>query len=82
MDLICHRCGEPWDLECVLDVEPQEFDREGCWIRDCPCCAGKPIPELPQEFRDRLNAASVIARSLGDDYDGYAAFLEDMQLTV
>ncbi len=82
MDLICHRCGEPWDLDHVLHEEPRGFDREGCWIRSCPACAGGKQVELPQEVRDRLNAASVIARALGEDYDGYAAFLEDLHLTT
>lgn len=80
MDLICHRCGEPWDLDCVLHDELQGFDRKGCLIRSCPGCSGKAKPELPQELQERLTVASMIAPLLGDDYDGYAAFLEDMQL--
>lgn len=81
MDLVCHRCGEPWDLDYVLHEEPQGFTRQGCWICSCPDCAGQERPALPEELQDRLDAASVVARLLGDDYDGYAACLEDLGLT-
>ena len=43
MDILCTRCGEPWDV-CSLtdDMTPQEAKdlKAG---RGCPCCSGKEV---------------------------------------
>ena len=74
------RCGEPWDLDTVLHDEPQEFARQGCLVHGCPCCRTAPPPRLTDEQRDWLQAVAELAVQFGDDLDGFAAFLEDLQL--
>lgn len=36
MDLLCLRCGEPWDFDLVLHELPEQFERQGCVISRCP----------------------------------------------
>ncbi len=81
MDVICTCCGEPWDIYHVLQEEPQEFDREGALIQGCPCCHGREPEHLNRRTRNHLRALADAARLFGEDLDGWAAFLEDMQLT-
>lgn len=81
-DLICTKCGEPWDMDYVIHEEPQEFERRGPAITSCPAC----------EFHKRENGGSILrpgeseamlalADVMGDDSDGYAAMLEDMGMS-
>ena len=79
MDLICSRCGEPWDLDYVLHEAPDEFDRRGGLIRACPCCHGEEPETMPAEKREKLAAVATVAELLGDDVDGLAALLEDFE---
>jgi hypothetical protein len=78
MDLICVNCGEPWDIDHVVHEEPEGFDRQGGLIRSCPCCAGKTLPPKSRDERHRLEAIKTVAELLGDDVDGCAAMIEDM----
>jgi hypothetical protein len=78
MDLVCTTCGEPWDLDYVLHEEPEAFAREGAAIVSCPCCHERK-PKLKKEERAKLEAARELGKLLGDDVDGYAAELEDLQ---
>jgi hypothetical protein len=81
MDLICTCCGEPWDIDHVLHEEPEGFDRQGGRIRACPCCHGVPPEGHSEGERERLAAVAAVAELLGDDVDGVAATLEDLDLT-
>ena len=78
MDLICTRCGEPWDVYHVLHEEPEEFDRKGGLIRACPCCHGVAPDGLPDKIRESLELAATVAELCGDDVDGAAAMLDDL----
>ena len=79
MDLICTRCGEPWDVDTVLHDMPDEFERKGSRITRCPTCPpGK--PRLSRATEARLAVISTLAETLGDDVDGFAATLEDFGL--
>ena len=78
MDLICTCCGEPWAVDHVLHEEPDGFDRQGGLIRGCPCCHGTPPEGMTEERRSRLQAVAAAAELLGDDVDGVAALLEDL----
>ncbi len=73
MDLLCVNCGEPWDIHHVLHDEPETFEREGGVILHCPCC---PKGELKSDEKKR--ALRDIGALFGDDIDGYACFLEDI----
>lgn len=78
MDLICTRCGEPWDLDTVLHDEPEDFTRRGAAIVRCPVCEEN--GPAPQELREKLKTALVVGELLEGDDDGYAAFVDDLEL--
>lgn len=80
MDTICTRCGEPWDIDEVLHGQIDEFDRDDCLIRRCPCCRTKATVQLSVAQRERLEEIAEVAKLFGDDVDGFVAFLEDLQL--
>jgi hypothetical protein len=79
MDLICTRCGEPWDLYHVLHENPAGFDREGGLIRRCPTCPAEE-PKLDPHTRAKLAAVRAMAQLMGDDVDGLAAAIADSEL--
>jgi hypothetical protein len=79
MDLVCTRCGEPWDVDYVLHEEPLGFRRRGGRIDRCPVCPEE-TPEHSPEERHRLIAIRELANLLGDDIDGLATSLEDFGL--
>ncbi len=79
MDLICTRCGEPWDLDYVLHDAPGDFKRTGGLITHCPSCPTEE-PKHPPAQRERLAAIAMLAGLLGNDIDGLAASLEDFDL--
>ena len=78
MDLICTCCGEPWAIDHVLHEDTTEFDRQGGLIRGCPCCHGIPPEGMTEERRNKLQAVAAVAELLGDDVDGLAGFLDDL----
>lgn len=78
MDLICFRCGEPWSLDDVLHELSNDFIRNGCVITRCPSCTSMPQVELSSEQLRCLSDLAVAAAMFGDDYDGFACFLEDV----
>ena len=79
MDLVCIRCGEPWDMDYVLHEDPGEFKRRGGRIDRCPCCPKQKPKHSPRE-QARLDAVAGLADLLGDDVDGLAAELADLGL--
>jgi hypothetical protein len=81
MDINCPKCGEPWDMDelhyvaeenqTTFTEEVKKFSTAGCQVFD-----GQPCTE-PAD-RTRALAAAVALELLGDDVDGIAAFMEDM----
>ncbi len=75
MDLICQKCGEPWELDYIMqELSPEQSAafRSG---KGCQCCDwGKNAPEGRPL---RADAARVVSELLGDDVDGIAATLDD-----
>lgn len=74
MDLYCSKCGEPWELAELHDVEGlsfkaafREFKERGCEMFGVSC--GDPNVELAE-------MAGLAYELLGDDADGAAAMLE------
>jgi hypothetical protein len=78
MDIYCLKCGEPWDLIHVMDNKDEfVFAEENTGkITKCPCC--EEVVDLTKEERGRLDSLSALADIMGDDIDGYAAFVEDL----
>lgn len=87
MDLICSKCGEPWEVGHVLHEEPERFNREGSLILGCPCCDANleyqsenlSEPEKEQ-LSFRLSCVREVCELLGDDVDGAASYLRDFSL--
>lgn len=80
MQIVCLRCGEPWDVDYIMDIPPLEkkdFTMLGVMqILACPCCKGLDV-NIEPELADKLSAMGAVADVLGDDIDGYANFLQD-----
>lgn len=84
MDLLCQRCGEPYDVFSVTDeMTPEEQGRFNCG-EGCPCCYGKPEEEFKgraARTRDAREAQAAMRSVLGDDLDGLAGDMEDFGFT-
>ena len=75
MDLYCSRCGEPCEHYTVyndMDTEEREAFLSGKY---CVYCKGTEIKSRPVQ----AEAMSMLTSILGDDTDGIAAELEDME---
>jgi hypothetical protein len=84
MDLICHRCGEPWELDYFHDVAADQeisfevavkaFRKDGCVaVTQTKCCEVNDLDGLGLAISDPGDL-------LGPDVDGFAALVEDMGL--
>lgn len=81
MDIYCPICGEPWDMDelhyvaaahgTTFQDELTNFQTKGCGTFD-----GEPCADVPD--RTRAAAAAVAFELMGDDIDGVASFLEDL----
>lgn len=80
MDLVCTRCGEPWDIAYVLQEEPDAFRRRGGLIQHCPSCPTAK-PQLDPEKKLKLVTVAAMAKLMGDDVNGLAAVLRDCGLS-
>jgi len=88
MDLLCSRCGEPWDVCCItedkqLPEDEREFTLDGSAILRCPSCENLPdsdprIQRASESFE--LAGLAEVGSILGDDVDGMASFIDDMGL--
>lgn len=77
MDVLCERCGEPWDIDYVQhEMTPQERGR--FWRSEgCSACHGREVkPRVPEAQRIQAALRTV----LGDDLDGLAAEMQDLGL--
>ena len=78
MDVLCERCGEPWDLDHVQhEMTPEERERFWC-AEGCPACHGR---EVKPRDREAQAIQAALRTVLGDDLDGLAAEMEDLGLT-
>jgi hypothetical protein len=83
MKLPCICCGELWEAQHVLRVEPEKFDRRGAIVRACPCCHGVEPDGMTQEERVRLRAIAAVGEHLGsDDLERLAAVLDDLKAAL
>ncbi len=84
MDLICVNCAEPWDNDCLHDeaeargttykVVAAEFRARGC--EALATAYGATSCQRSDSFK--AQAAGAMYDLLGDDMDGAAAMLEDL----
>lgn len=81
MDLLCQRCGEPWDA-CLDDLTEQE-KADFHASRGCPCCRNKPDADihLSPRQQEAVTVQTAMRDVLGDDIDGLAAEMEDFGFT-
>jgi len=80
MDVYCHRCGEPWEIDTFWDVAEENglsyndvqqlFKKTGCEVM-----TGGYKCEVRRDHKGELMTA--LYDVLGDDFDGIAATLED-----
>lgn len=85
MDLLCPKCGEPWDIDSLHDEAESQgttfsriakrFCQIGCAVFEGVTCVSN-----DDVSKDTLENISAIYDLLGDDMDGAASFLEDFDL--
>lgn len=83
MDIICPKCGEPWEIDTLHDYADEvgetyrgvsrKFRQEGC---------GKAFSEwrITCHADEKAGVRLALADILGDDIDGYASLCEDFRL--
>jgi len=81
MDIYCVRCGEPTDMDYLHDVAAEQettfakvlaaFQTKGCEALGEPQCERRPSL--------RSEAMSAMFDILGDDVDGAASMMEDLE---
>lgn len=84
MDIICPRCGEPWEIDSLHDYAEETgttfaavsktFRVKGCGTALAEWQGG------PCERTEGSEVRSALADLLGDDIDGYASLCEDFGL--
>ena len=74
MDLYCQNCGEPYELDYVYNDMTVDEKKKFLSGNGCDCCNGMPVKNKPF----RAEAMSVLQDILGDDVDGIASELDDL----
>ncbi len=77
MDINCPKCGKPWDVDELHEVEGHSF-REAHRIFAKSGCAlfGTRCSEVPDLDKAAMSRAAYDV--LGDDVDGIASMMEDL----
>ena len=77
----CTKCGEPWELDSFHDIPgldyptaTQRFAVIGCAVFGVECYDDPSESDL-----SRASASSVLMDILGDDLDGVASMLDDLE---
>ena len=78
MDVVCMRCGEPWNIDYIQHEAPERFERQGCVIQACPACQGQPV-KLPTEHARRLAVIREIAGLWGEDLESLAYEINELE---
>jgi len=83
VDLLCQRCGEPWDFFYITDEMTEEERRDFHAGRGCPCCCKKATADihLSPRQQEATEVQAILRDVLGDDIDGLAAEMEDFGFT-
>ena len=83
MDLLCQRCGEPYEIFYITDEMTEEERRDFHAGTGCPSCCNKPDADLHLSPRQQeaVEIQMVMRDVLGSDIDGLAAEMEDLGFT-
>jgi len=83
MDLLCQRCGEPYEVFYITDEMTEEERKDFHAGTRCPSCCKKTAADihLSPRQQEAVEIQSVLRDVLGDDIDGLAAEMEDCGLT-
>lgn len=86
MDIKCTNCGEPWDAWELVDEGREACEADGFTfgqnvyvIYSCPACKGQ-VELSDQNSSFRRMATNALADVLGDDMDGLASELDDLDV--
>ncbi len=79
MDLLCPRCGEPWDVYELHEVEDFTFDQARKRFQAIGCAVFDGGTEPTCEKVENLStlASATLMDLMGDDVDGAASLLDD-----
>lgn len=83
-DIVCTRCGEPWDLDTFHDVADEQgitFSQALAAFRNEGCAGTGWMAQCERNGSMAAEAASVLFDLLGDDVDGIASELADWGFT-
>ena len=81
MDIKCHQCREPWDIDSLHDLVAEghfvdfEDARKGFYRDGCGA-----FGEQHNGPADPADTIGVLQELLGDDVDGLAAMIQDFGL--
>jgi ssDNA-binding Zn-finger/Zn-ribbon topoisomerase 1 len=79
VDVYCQKCGEPWDVFSLHDIDREFADGRRRFLNGegCPACRwGENASEEPPARSVAMRTAREV---LGDDVDGMAAVIEDLK---
>ena len=83
MDILCTRCGEPWDVYSLTDDMSREEAAQLKAGDGCPCCSHLTtiqIGNIHIDRRESMEIQKALAEVLGDNIDGLAGMMEDAGL--
>ena len=74
MDLLCTRCGEPWEM--TLDDFSPAYRKDFLKGKGCPCCHN--LKTVTNINPGNSYIQRELAPLLGDDIDGLASMMDDV----
>ncbi len=80
MDILCTRCGEPWDVFSLVDDMSSEEAASLKAGKGCPGCVNTPTEQVVNIAPNSSLIQAELATLLGDDMDGLASTMEDFGL--
>jgi hypothetical protein len=83
MDIICPKCGEPWEFDTLHDYADEAettYADVAKTFRKLGCGKAFANWNVTCHADERSAMRSVLADLLGDDLDGYASLCEDFRL--
>ena len=77
MDIKCHKCGEPWDMDSLHDAEGYTYAQARDMFYKVGCELWTSHGDMGTENSDIL---AELQDLMGDDVDGLASLTEDFGL--